>query len=65
MHKRKTGSFIILFLIVLLSGRAYAERHTIGDEGVIVRFDDSFQASAIEVLKLYPGIRQELIRDLG
>ena len=65
MHKRKTGSFIILFLIVLLSGHSYAERHAIEDKGVIVRFDDSFQTSAIEVLKLYPGIRQELIRDLG
>ncbi len=56
---------MILFLMLLLAGRSYAERHTIEDQRVIVRFDDPFQTSATEVLKSYPGILEELLRDLG
>ncbi len=56
---------MVLFLMVLFAGRSYAERHTIEDGRVIVRFDDQFKTLAMEVLKSYPGIRQELVKDLG
>lgn len=65
MQKRKTVSFVILFLLVLLIGRSYAGRHTIENEMVIVRFDSRLQTTAMEVLKSYPSIRQELFKDLG
>src|SRR5208283_1023048 len=65
MKKRNTVSLMVIFLMVLLAGRSYAERHIIEDERVIVRYDDPFQTSAMEVLKSYPGIRQELVRELG
>src|SRR5208283_2145176 len=65
MKKRNTVSLMVIFLMVLLAGRSYAERHIIEDERAIVRFDDPFQTSAMEVLKSYPGIREELARDIG
>lgn len=49
------------FLIVPYS----AWGNTIGDERAVVRFDDSLHSPAREVLRVYPSIREKLLRDLG
>jgi hypothetical protein len=44
---------------------SYGEKHTLVDRTVIVSFDDPLQNAALEVLKTYPAIRAELLKDLG
>ena len=63
----KKGIFLsaLFFLAALLIGPAHAEKHTLEGERVVVRFDSPLRNAAREVLKEYPGIRAELMRDLG
>ncbi len=56
---------VLFFPAVLLIGPSYAEKQTLGDERVIVRFDGPLRNAAAEVLKVYPAIRMELMKDLG
>lgn len=58
-------SSVVFFLATLLVGPSYAEKQTLEDERVIVRFDSPLQSPATEVLKVYPAIRAELMKDLG
>jgi len=53
------------FLLALLIGPSHGERHTLVDRKVIVSFDAPLQNSAMEVLKIYPSIQAELLKDLG
>jgi hypothetical protein len=65
MRGRGLLSSVIFFLAALLIGSAYAERRTLEDERVIVRFDSPLENAAKEVLRDYPAVRAELMRDLG
>ena len=65
MARRIIFSSLTLFLAVLLIGTCYAGRRTLEDERVIVTFDSPLQNPAEEVLKIYPAIRAELMKDLG
>lgn len=58
-------SSVTVFLVALLIGPSYAERQTLVDERVTVSYDGPLQNAAIEVLKVYPAIRAELLNDLG
>lgn len=65
MTGRKIFSSILLILAVLLSGLSYAGEDTRADERVIVRFDSSLHNPAGEVLRVYPLVREELLKVLG
>ncbi len=65
MPKKEIFSFALFFLAALLIGPSYAEKYTLEDERVVVRFDGPLENAATEVLKAYPGIRADLMRDLG
>lgn len=65
MAKIEILSSVLFFLIVFLPGTTSAGKSAIGDEKVIVRFDDRLQNAAKEILRLYPSIRAELKKDLG
>lgn len=65
MAKIEIVSSVLFFLIVFLPGTTSAGKSAIGDEKVIVRFDDRLQNAAKEILRLYPSIRAELKKDLG
>jgi hypothetical protein len=65
MSGRGIVSSILFFLAALLIGPSYAEKLTLEDQRVVVRFDSPLQNSAREVLEVYPAIREELMRDLG
>ena len=65
MATRGIFSSAIFFLAVLLIAAAYAERRTLEDDRVTVRFDSPLENAAKEVLKRYPDIRAELMKDLG
>jgi len=65
MSRRAILSFVLFSLATFMIGPSYAEKHTLGDESVIVWFDSPLQNSAREVLKVYPAIRVELMTDLG
>lgn len=65
MTGRKIFSFVRLILAVLLSGLSYAGEDTRADERVIVRFDSSLHNPAGEVLRVYPLVREELLKVLG
>jgi hypothetical protein len=54
-----------LVLAALLMGHSHAGKSIIEDENVVVRFDDPLQNAAMEVLRVYPGIRAELTEALG
>jgi hypothetical protein len=55
----------IFFIVLFLSFSSYGENRTVEDERSIVRFDGPFRTSAMDVLKLCPGILTELAEDLG
>ncbi len=63
----KTGmlSAVFFFLSVIFAGTSCAEKRAVGDEKVIVRFDDHLRNVANEILQLYPSVRAELTKDLG
>lgn len=63
----KTGmlSAVFFFLSVIFAGTSCAEKRAVGDEKVIVRFDDHLQNPAKEILQVYPSVRAELRKDLG
>lgn len=65
MRGRKIFSSVLLILAVLLSGLSYAGEDTRADERVIVRFDSSLHNPAGEVLRVYPLVREELLKVLG
>ena len=65
MAARIILSSVTIFLAALLIGPAYAERSTLEDDRVIVRFDSPLENPAKEVLKQYPAVRAELKNDLG
>lgn len=65
MTGRKIFSSILLILAVLLSGLSYAGEDTRADERVIVRFDSPLYNPAGEVLRVYPLVREELLKVLG
>ena len=65
MARRTFFSSVTCFLLALLIGSSYGEKHTLVDRTVTVLFDDPLQNSAKEVLKMYPAIRAELQKDLG
>lgn len=65
MTGRKIFSSILLILAVLLSGLSYAGEDTRADERVIVRFDSPLHNPAGEVLRVYPLVREELLKVLG
>ena len=56
---------VIFLLALALTGPAFGERRTIEDELVIVRFDSPLESAAKEVLRDYPAVRAELMKDLG
>ena len=64
MSRRIFFSSVIFFLLALLIGSSYGERHTLVDRTVTVSFDDPLQNAAMEVLRMYPVIRAELLKDL-
>jgi len=60
------GIFSSLFILAaILNGPSHAGENILADQRVIVRFDDSLQNPAGEVLRLYPLIREKLKKDLG
>lgn len=65
MSRRIFFPSVIFVLLALLIGSSYGEKHTLVDKTLIVSFDDPLQNSAMEVLKMYPAIRAELLKDLG
>ena len=65
MARRTFFSSVTCFLLALLIGSSYGEKHTLVDRTVTVLFDDPLQNPAMEVLKMYPAIRAELQKDLG
>lgn len=65
MTIRGIFSFVLFILAALLTGPSYAAENTLADERVIVRFDGPLHNPAGEVLRLYPLIREELLKDLG
>ncbi len=65
MSKTEMLSAVLFFLSVIFTGTSCAEKRAVGDERVIVRFDDHLQNPAKEILQIYPSIRAELKKDLG
>ena len=65
MTARKIFSSVLLILAALLSGLSYAGEDTRADERVIVRFDSPLYNPAGEVLRVYPLVREELLKVLG
>jgi hypothetical protein len=65
MSKRGILLSIFFFLALPLIGHSYAGNHAVGNEKVVVRFEDRLQNPAEEILTLYPAIRAELTKDLG
>lgn len=61
------GSFpLVLFILAtLLAGLSYAGESSLEDERIIVRFDSPLRNPAREVLRIYPHIREELLKTLG
>lgn len=53
------------FLAAFMSSTSYAARHVLGNENVVVSFDAPLRNAAAEVLKIYPGVRTELTKELG
>jgi hypothetical protein len=63
-------SLTIVFLFGMLTAGALAVTQgtgmrTLDDAQVTVRFDAPLQGAAKEVLRIYPGVRTELMKDLG
>lgn len=56
---------VLFTLAALLIVSSYAGGNTLGDGMVIVRFAGPLLSPAREVLRIYPSIREELLRDLG
>jgi hypothetical protein len=65
MSGRGIVSCVLLFLSVWLTGPSYAGQQTLAEERVVVRFDEQLLNAAKEVIRVFPGIRAELERDLG
>lgn len=65
MTIRGIFSSVLFILAALLTGPSYAGENTLADERVIVRFDGPLQNPAREVLRVYPLIREELLKNLG
>jgi len=65
MSGRRIVSYALLFLAALLNSPSYAGQQTLADEMVVVRFDEPLLSAAREVIRIYPGIRAELERELG
>lgn len=65
MSERRILSYVVLFFSVLLINPSYAGQQTLADERVVVRFDEPLLNAAREIMRIYPGIRAELERDLG
>lgn len=58
-------SYVLLILAALLGGLSYAGEDTREDERVVVRFDSPLYNAAGEVLRVYPLVREELLKVLG
>ncbi|MBI5639059.1 MAG: hypothetical protein HZA17_01405 [Nitrospirae bacterium] len=65
MTPRGIFSSALFVLAALLSVPSYAGENTLADERVIVRFDEPLHRPAREVLRVYPLIREELLKVLG
>ncbi len=65
MERRLFFIFLVFSLTAFLVGDSSAERRTIEDKAVIVSYDVPLQSAASEVIKLYPDVRTELMKDLG
>lgn len=65
MSRRIFFPSVLFVLLALLIGSSYGEKRILVGKTVIVSFDDPLQNSAMEVLKMYPAIRAELLKDLG
>jgi hypothetical protein len=65
MSKRVIFTSATFLLAAVLIGSSYAAKHTLADERVTVSFDGPLQNPAKEVLKIYPAVRGELLKDLG
>jgi len=65
MTIRGIFSSVLFILAALLPGPSYAGENTLANERVIVRFDGPLHNPAGEVLRVYPLIQEELLKNLG
>ena len=62
---REIFSYVVFILVVLQAGSSYAGENTLADKRVLVRFDDHLHNPAQEILRVYPLIQEELLKNLG
>ena len=65
MSRRAFYLSITFLLTALLSGSSYGGKQTLADKTVTVSFDEGLKGPAREVLRIYPAIKGELLKDLG
>jgi hypothetical protein len=65
MLRRLIPACTAFLLAAFLPGISYAARQILANENAAVSFDARLRNAAAEVLKIYPGVRAELTKQLG